>query len=359
MHRNCTEIAPLFSPAILTGFQQIQGLASPPPAKKGGRGGESYGTSLGPALALALAVFGTLASADARAASALPTLTGTITRNAGTIGGWNRSYALYVPRDLKPGAPLLFMFHGGGGDGPLARESTGREYDMLADRFGFVVVYPDGIGKSWTGCRKEQNRTSTRGKVDDIGFVEAIIAQEVATHGIDRSRVFATGHSMGGQFSYRLALERPHEFAAIAAVSSNLPTSDNMGCEPQNVPMPVLIMNGTADPVSPYNGGSNGRTTGKSMSSDDTAQYFAKLNGLADMPATERLPHLDPSDRTSVDRMSWTAPGKPSVVLYRINGGGHLVPQPYYRYPRVVGTMTEDVDAPTVIWEFFSKAPAR
>ena len=299
-----------------------------------------------------LALLGTVSVA---AAPAAPPTTGSFERNEGQIGGRQRIFYVYTPREFKPGAPLLFMFHGGGGDGGMAREGTGKEFEMLADRYGFLVAYPDGIGRSWTGCRKEQNRTSTRGQVDDIGFVEAIIAHEAARHGIDKKRVFATGHSMGGQFSYRLALERPHEFAAIAAVSSNLPTSDNMDCEPQNVPMPVLIMNGTADPVSPYNGGSNGRTTGKSMSTDDTARYFTKLNGLADMPVVERLPHRNPSDHTSVDRLSWTAPGKPSVVLYRINGGGHLVPQPYYRYPRVVGTMTEDLDAPAAIWEFFMK----
>src|SRR4051812_40586510 len=76
---------------------------------------------------------------------------GTFTQNRGMIGGRQRSYYLYEPRNLKAGAPLVFVFHGGGGDGGAAREGTGAEFEMLADRYGFVVAYPDGIGRNWNG----------------------------------------------------------------------------------------------------------------------------------------------------------------------------------------------------------------
>jgi polyhydroxybutyrate depolymerase len=95
------------------------------------------------------------------------------------------------------------------------------------------------------------------------------------------------------------------------------------------------------------------------MSTQETMEYFARLNGQDGSPETTRLPHVKASDPTSVDRVAWTAPGKPPVILYTIHGGGHVVPQPFYRYPRVVGRMTEDLNAPDVIWEFFSKLPPR
>ena len=308
----------------------------------------------------AIAALTILTSASA-AAQPWPETAGRFTRNAGMIGGRERSYVLYEPRDLKPGAPLLFVFHGGGGDGGAAREGTGHEFDLLADRYGFVVIYPDGVGRSWNGCRKEQNNIAARRGIDDVGFVEAMIAQEVARHGVDRRRVFAAGHSNGGQLAFRLALERPNEFAGIAAISSNLPANDNMDCEPMNAPMPVMVINGTADPVNPYNGGRTARGTsrGRVMSTDGTVQYFAGLNGLADPPQIARLAHADASDRTSVERLSWTAPGKPPVVLYTIHGGGHVVPQPYFRFPRVVGAQTRDLDAPAAIWDFFASLPPR
>src|SRR5258708_6982157 len=200
-------------------------------------------------LSISLAV-ASLIAADASAAP--PETTGTFMINKGMIGGRERSYVLYEPRNLKPGAPLVFVFHGGGGDGPMAREGTGHEFDLLADRNGFVVIYPDGISRSWTTCRKAQNRVADRRNIDDVKFVDAIIAQEVARHRIDPKRVFATGHSIGAALSYRLALERPHAFAAIAAISSNLPAPDNMDCQPANVGIPVMVINGTPAPLSLY-----------------------------------------------------------------------------------------------------------
>jgi polyhydroxybutyrate depolymerase len=309
-----------------------------------------------------LAMFVATSLFSAAAMAAPPETTGSLSVNTGMIDGKPRSFVLYIPRELRPGAPLLFMFHGGGGDGPMAREGTGHEFDLLADRNGFIVAYPDGISRSWTGCREVQNRSADRRNVDDVKFVDAIIAQEVARHRIDPKRIFATGHSMGAAMSYRLALERPQEFAAIAAISSNLPAADNMDCKPANVPIPVMIINGTADPVNDYEGKTSARGTnrGRMMSTDASIQYFVGLNGLSGPPQIERLPHVNPSDRTWVERVSWTAPGKLPVVLYTIHGGGHVVPQPYYRYPNLnlVGAQTEDLDAPAVIWDFFSKVPA-
>src|SRR5579872_1915236 len=136
-----------------------------------------------------------------------PPLKGAVSVNLGKIGGRERRYVLYAPADLKPGSPLLFVLHGGGGDGPLIRQNTGFEFDMLADANGFVVAYPDGVARGWNTCRKRVNTDASRLHIDDVSFIDAIIAQEAAKHGIDRRRVFATGHSFGGQMALRLALE--------------------------------------------------------------------------------------------------------------------------------------------------------
>src|SRR6266446_507882 len=296
----------------------------------------------------------------ARDRSEVPRGTGTFARNFGAISGRDRVFTVYAPNNLKPGAPLVLVFHGGGGDGPMVRLGTGGEFDLLADRDGFVVAYPDGIAKAWNACSKGQTNAARRWDVDDVGFAEAIVESVAAKYAIDRARVFATGHSNGGQFSYRLALERPRLIAGIAAISSNLPAEDNMVCVPQNLPVPVMIINGTADPVSYYDGGRRpGSPFGRSRSTLATVEYFAQVNGLAGPPEITHLPHLKDSDQTSVDRAAWTAPGKPPVILYTVNGGGHVVPQLYYRYPSEVGRMTGDLDAPAVIWDFFSKLPPR
>ncbi len=291
---------------------------------------------------------------SASAALAQPALKGAVSVKAGLIGGRERRYILYTPPLLSPGAPLVFVLHGGGGDGALIRQSTGFEFDMLADANGFVVAYPDGIGQGWNTCRRRVNNEATRRRVDDIGFIEAIIAQEAASHGIDRKRVFATGHSFGGQMAFRLALERPNEFAGIAAISANLPVETDNGCKPAGVPVPVMIINGTDDPVNPYRGGrGRGAAPGNVLSTEATLAYFTGLRGITGPPEIKRLPHMDVSDPTWVEQSSWSN-AQNRFVLYTVHGGGHVVPQPYYRFPSIVGRQTKDLDAPVVIWEFFS-----
>src|SRR5256885_13589763 len=125
-----------------------------------------------------IATLAALAAAPAAALEPPKELTGTIEHKFGTIAGRERHYIVYVPRNLRPNPPLLFAFHGGGGDGPIMREGTRFEFDTLADAQGFIVIYPYGIGQSWTTCRKGAGNKATQMRVDDLAFIEAMIAYE-------------------------------------------------------------------------------------------------------------------------------------------------------------------------------------
>ncbi len=306
-------------------------------------------------LALLLAMVG-----GAQAAQRKPA--GTVTRQEISIKGLQRSWILYIPRNLSPNAPLLLMFHGSGGDGLSTREVTGYRFDMLADQYKFVVAYPDGYETTWNDCRKASPQPARVKNIDDESFIEAIINKTVTEYRIDRKRVFAAGHSNGGQLTYRLAMERPQEFAGIAAISASIPTPDNLACMPSGVPIPAMVINGTADPINPFAGGMvriGPSTLGNVTSTRATAEYFAKINGDTGAPTTVKLPHNDPRDPTSVERTTWQTQGKPPVVMYAIHEGGHVVPNPGFQYPEVLGRQTKDLDAPAAIWDFFSKLAPR
>ena len=307
-------------------------------------------------LAAGYRMFGTQVQA------AQPRPAGTVTRQESNIKGLQRAWILYIPRNLPPGAPLLFMFHGSGGDGLSTREVTGYRFDMLADQYKFIVAYPDGYETTWNDCRKGSPQPARVMNIDDESFIEAIIAKTASDYRIDRKRVFAAGHSNGGQLTYRLAMERPQEFAGIAAISASIPTPDNLACTPSDMPIPAMVINGTADPINPFAGGmvTLGLTRlGTVTSTRATAEYFAKINGQTGAPVTVKLPHGDARDSTWVDRTSWQSPGKPPVVMYAIHDGGHVVPNPNFQYPESLGKQTKDLDAPAAIWEFFSKLPPR
>lgn len=310
---------------------------------------------------LAVIAFTCIGAAGALHVAAAPAPSGTSTRHELAVKGMNRTYLQYVPRSLKPNAPLLFVFHGSGGDGEGMREITGEEFDMLADTNGFVVIYPDGYQTTWNDCRKGSPQPARRMNIDDKSFIDAMIEKAAADNKIDRKRVFAAGWSNGGQLTYRLALERPEQFAGVASISASRPTNENLACTPTDRPVPVAVMiiNGTADPINPHEGGMvtiGFSTLGTVLSSRQTGEYFARLNGITAAPVATKLPHKVPADRTSVDQLTWSEPGKAPVVLYSVNGGGHVVPQRFFNFG---GGQTQDLDAPVAIWDFFSKVPIR
>lgn len=74
-----------------------------------------------------------------------------------TFDGLKRSYRIHVPQNLNNSnpAPLLFVLHGGGGDGERMEEQlTEFGFNKLSDNYGFIVVYPDGIERHWNDGRK-------------------------------------------------------------------------------------------------------------------------------------------------------------------------------------------------------------
>jgi polyhydroxybutyrate depolymerase len=282
----------------------------------------------------------------------VPQLTGTLAHETLSVGARERSFFTYVPAHLPPHAPLLIALHGSGESGAEFRWHTGYDMDRLADANGFAVAYPDGFEHHWDDCRKAASYSARRLHIDDVGFIRVLIGHLRTTLGIDPSRVFAMGHSNGGQMAYRLALEMPDEIRAVAAISASLPTLENRDCPESVRPIPVLIMNGTEDPLNPWAGG---RVTlfgfgnrGFVESSEETARHFVARDGVSSPPVVEQIQGDDPS--LWVERSTWGD----RVELDTIHGGGHVVPQPYSRYPRILGRTLRTFDGPAEIWRFFA-----
>ena len=90
----------------------------------------------------------------------------------------------------------------------------------VGERETFIVAYPDGVGGSWNALH-ETGEAEALG-VDDVGFVDALIAKLSARYMVDPDRIYATGMSNGGFFAHRLGCERSDRFAAIAAVAGGV-----------------------------------------------------------------------------------------------------------------------------------------
>ena len=154
-----------------------------------------------------------------------------------TIGGLQRTYVLHLP----PGPPngLVLNLHGAGMTGNQQADLTG--YNSVADRYGFVVAYPDGFDTTWADGRGAS--LPDRQGVDDVGFLSTLIDQLSRAYAVPPGRVFVTGMSAGGFMANRLACERADLVTAIAPVSGTL--GAGFPCAPSR-PVSVMAVHGAA-----------------------------------------------------------------------------------------------------------------
>jgi polyhydroxybutyrate depolymerase len=292
-----------------------------------------------------------------------PDLPGRLVGGALEHEGRTRTWHAYLPARPLASPALVFVLHGSGGDGEQARGGYAYAFDVLAERDGFVPIYPDGFERHWNDCRKAGPYSANALDVDDVGFLGALVDRFVAEHGADPTRVFATGISNGGQMALRLALEAPERVRAVAPVVASLPAAGNLDCETAGRPVSILIMNGTADPMNPFEGGDVALygvvgNRGAVLSSADSIDYFRELAGHAEPPsAVERLPDRDPGDGSTIEVRRWRAPGRRDVELWVVENGGHSAPHPDITLPRLLGPTNHDISAAEEIWKFFAAAP--
>jgi polyhydroxybutyrate depolymerase len=278
------------------------------------------------------------------------------------VEGRTRFYRLHVPSSYEEGTPvpLVIACHGGGGTG-RGMERFSR-FTPLSEEEGFIVVYPDAISRNWVDGREDFKARSHRDQVDDVEFIRTLIDILEERYSIDPKRIFVTGPSNGGIFSHLIGAEVSDRIAAIAPVIGGMAPKVAREFQPEE-PVAVLILQGTEDPLVPYDGGNIGlegrAPRGRIISTDDSVRKWVEHNGCKHVPTVEELPDADPDDKTRTTRFIWSG-GKngTEVVLYKTEGGGHTWPGGRQYLPKsFVGRVCRDFEATKVIWEFFKAHP--
>ena len=259
------------------------------------------------------------------------------------VVGRVRRYLLHDPPGLtRHGAkPLVIVLHGDKGTAAGIRRLTG--FDAVADRAGFLVVYPEGTG--WAGLpMRSWNAGNCCGypmgtRVDDVAFIRTLVDELVQTGSADARRVYITGFSNGGMMAYRLACELSDRLTAIAPVAGAMAFAP---CAPTR-PVSVLAVHGTADAHVPYEGGRSLRTQDERVDVPvaDAVSFWVRHNGCSPQPETT-LVGLAARTRYTGCR------GGTEVVLYTLDAGGHEWP----------GRRARDVPTTELLWEFFSQHTA-
>ena len=277
--------------------------------------------------------------------------------------GKSRSYRIYSPEPLpsKPCAAVLLLHgHGGSADqlmGVTGRQAPYRLWMPIAEREPLILIIPDGLvgpdGKQgWNDARSLTSSPDS----DDVAFLNSLVETIAESCPIDREKVYAAGTSNGGHMALRLAAEAPQKYAAVAAVAAANP-SPVFSRKPKH-PVSVLLMNGTADRILPYDGGKMIRNRGEVQSTDDSIRYWVTHNNCEQKPRSIQYPDRSKTDGCTASCSTYTnAISNVEVAVVRIDGGGHAEPsikQPYSRlFLAITGAQNQDIEMANRIWMFF------
>ena len=292
----------------------------------------------------------------------------TLTQRNATVqlrhAGGNRNYIIHIPSAREPARalPLLLAFHGGGGNAAGFQAYAG--LDSVADREGFIVVYPNGTGGAALGlltwnagecCGYAMNQ-----RVDDVGFIDAVLDDVARRVPVDTRRVYATGHSNGAMMAYRLGAERANRIAAIAPVAG----AYDMESFAPSQPVAVLHIHSVDDPRALYAGGVGPPFPGTNSRSShrpamDGINNWIRNNQCMSPPRETRalrgLTGTSNAGQTAT-LLEWTCVAGSPVAHWLLTGVGHGWPgrdQPALR-EQLIGPSTTIISAAEEVWRFVS-----
>lgn len=283
------------------------------------------------------------------------------------FGDRTRTATMVVPEGGTPAAgwPVVLLLHGAGGSAEQVLRTSG--WRDVARRERFLLVAADGtpadesrrarfIGnmRTWnsgTGSGlSTAEKTAAAKRIDDAGFLIALLDTVSTRSRINPKRVFVAGHSNGAGMSYRVAAEYPARFAAVGVMAGHLLDDAPASL---SVPVPLLQIVGDSDPLVPMNGGPVRIGRGVSVTlrpALESPTRWAAMNGITGGAQVIR--------DDSVTVRQWGATTERGVVLsYVVKGHGHswLWPVSAERLPeRLVGPTRHALNATETIWSFFA-----
>lgn len=232
-----------------------------------------------------------------------------------TVDGVAREALIYAPSTTKSlSTPVVFVFHGHGGN---ARQAA-RSFRIYQEWPEAISVYMQGLPTKGQLTDPEGKKNGWQGREGlegdrDLKFFDAVLAKLKTDYKVDAKRIYSTGHSNGGGFTYLLWAERGDVFAAVAPSAAAAPFS-----MPKLKPKPAMHLAGETDPLVKYEW------------QKKTMEAVRKLNGCSEQGKAWN----------EVGTVYASATGTPFVSL--IHPGGHQFLQ----------------EAPPLIVKFFKEHPA-
>ena len=290
----------------------------------------------------------------------------------------DRPYFVRIPTDWdgEEALPVVLALHPSGGDTNTFRNRSCPNGDTFHedclvptfDREGAVVVLPNGTGdlvlsdyRSWNagGGGDTMRCVSARGcdeSVDDVAFLDDILAEVHRAVPVNDERIFATGYGNGGAMVHRLACERATIYAAVAAVAGANQVATVQGCFPAR-PIPVLQIHGDQDPCWGMDGSFTsdcGRDAiGELVPVTTSMEGWRQANACGTAVTTTDVDAIDDDDSTSAS-LHHHEGCSADVELLLVEGGGHTWPGGnQYAGVEHIGVTSKTINGSAHIASFF------
>lgn len=272
-----------------------------------------------------------------------------------------RTYLLHVPPgyDEQKVWPLVLVLHGAFSTARSFEKKSG--FSTLADRAGFVVAYPNGVGVLGLGRHWNAGHCcglAEKDHVDDIGFLDYMLDDIARRLPIDPQRVFLVGHSNGGMLAYEYASRKSARIAALCVVSGTIGSARGKGAPPYRTgpperAVPLLAIHGRQDRCVPFAGGLGLRSGGRYyVPVLDSVGLWARYCGCGPTPEVSVDPHGGRSLMTWRDMQ-----GAPWAVLCLLENWEHAWPGTFNIAGLPPDHPLRGFEASQVIWEFFCQHP--
>jgi polyhydroxybutyrate depolymerase len=255
-----------------------------------------------------------------------------------------------VLQSSRAPAPTVIVLHGATITAAQTARSSG--FAEAAAARGFAAVFPQGINRQWNDGREDGHVSS----VDDVGFLRQLVHELVGRGIADREHIYLAGISNGGMMTFRMLCEGSELFAGAATIIANMPAGIGESCHVRK-PLPIVMFNGTADPLVPYEGGNVGFAgqRGRVWSAERTAEFMARVDGCTAMQV-RAMPINGSSEPVRVARLDWSpCRAGQSVTLFRLEGGGHQVPGRPQFLPGLLGLGSLQINAAEEAMETFQR----
>ena len=242
--------------------------------------------------------------------------------------GVQREYLVRTPSQPDETMPVLYFLHGLGDN--ITRLDNEFHFSQIANEFGWAIVVPqalnEGYGTMW-------NAGLMSSSTDDSGFLMALLDSLAMQYPLDMDSVFFTGFSMGGFMTHRMAIEHGDRITACAPVSGLITHSM---ANHSAVPVRMLHIHGTSDPVVGYDGNSQYFGGNLGLSVDNIINYWKNANATVDEPVIDTFPDLKNDGLLFV---RYTYQGEKELQHIKVIGGNHTWYQSEAQYD--IGYMTE------------------